>query len=110
MLRLRLPFFIAFAVGQYLLREALAERDPGLARQGFRWLIALCILHAVLIGLVWGYGLNRLCQVLPVMARLGFTALVNPQPGPSLTAVALQILPTPVILPALAVLTEASTS
>ncbi len=114
MLMLPLPFFIAFALGLYLAREALTEREPGLARQGFRWLIALCILHAVLIGLVWGYGLDRLrpvlpvtASLLPVMAWLGFRALVDPQPGPSMTAVALRLLPTLAILLAHAVLPAA---
>lgn len=114
MLMLPLPFFIAFALGLYLLREALTDRDPGLAQQGFRWLIALCILHAVLTGLVWGYGLNRLRPVLPVTASLlpvlvwlGFHALVDPQPGRLMTPVLLRLLPTLAVLLAHAVMPAA---
>ena len=114
MLMMPLPFFIAFALGLYLLHEVLADRDQSLARQGFLWLIGLCALHAVMIGLVWGYGLNQLrpvlpvtASLLPVMAWLGFRALIWPQSGPGMSAIALRLLPTLAILLAHAVLPEA---
>jgi AraC-like DNA-binding protein len=114
MLMLPLPFLISFALGLYILREALSERELGLAQQSFRWLIALCILHSVLIGLVWGYGLDRLRPVLPVTASLlpvlvwlGFRALVDPQLSQLMTAVLLRLLPTLAVLLAHAIMPEA---
>lgn len=114
MLMLPLPFFIAFALGFYLLRDLLTEREEGFARRGFRCLIALCILQALLMGLIWGYRIEPLRKVLPVTASLlpfvawlSFRSLAGPQPAPGPITIALQFLPPLAIILALALIPEA---
>lgn len=86
MLSLPLSFFIAFVLCILLLREWRKGGDWTLSHQMFGWLVGLCIVQSVLVGLVWTYELTQFKPVMPVTASLlpvlawaSFRTLIRPK-------------------------------
>jgi AraC-like DNA-binding protein len=74
----------------------------------FAWLVGLCIVQSILVGLVWNYGLIQLRPVMPVTASLlpwlawaSFRTLVRPAAQFSPTTIGLLAMPTLAVVLAL---------
>ena len=79
MLSLPLSFFIACVLGILLLREWRKEGDWTLSQQLFAWLVGVCIVQSLLVGMVWTYGFGGLKPIMPVTASMlnSWTAAVS---------------------------------
>lgn len=93
-----LPFVVAILLAILFLALLRFGEGAGVSRP-FLWLIGLCALQSVLVGLRWGYGISVLRFALPVVAAslpplayASFHRLVRPGPAArrrDLSAVAL---------------------
>lgn len=108
MLSLPLSFFIACVLGILLLREWRKEGDWTLSQQLFAWLVGVCIVQSLLVGMVWTYGFGGLKPIMPVTASMlpalvwaSFRTLVRPAPQFTPTKIGLLAMPTLAVVLAL---------
>jgi len=70
MVSLPLPFVVVLFLGFFLVTLLVADKPWTRTRLAFAGLLALCILHGIVTGLVWSYGLTVLRPALPIVASL----------------------------------------
>lgn len=106
MLSLPLPFVVVIFLAFLLLRQIFDDRDWTAPRRAFAALLALCMVHGTVTGLVWSYGLTVLRPALPILASLlpvvtwlAFRTMAHRRDRPGSVRLALHAVPTIAILP-----------
>lgn len=106
MVSLPLPFVVVLFLAFFLATLILADKPWTRTRVGFATLLALCILHGIVTGLVWSYGLMPLRPALPIVASLlpvvawgAFRSMAQDMGRLHPLRLALHLMPTLVLIP-----------